>query len=169
MHHRSKLGRVTAAAALAVSALALAPQSASAARSYPLGIVARDYSFQGVPSRLPAGAYNLRFYNLGSEPHVVVAINLGPACSQTVATAADAIEFLETVDSEEVLADACPGSSLAGDVFAPPGGSASGPLSFTPGRALVFCPIPDSMWTPHHELGMLNFINVVGLPGGFGL
>ena len=168
IHSRSVLARVVAATALAVSALTFAPQAASAARTYPLGVVGRDYSFQGVPTRLPVGEYNLRFYNLGSEPHVLVAINLGPECSDTIATAEAAIEFLEGVESDEDLFAACPGSSFAGDVFAPPGGRSSGPLSLAPGRTLVFCPIPDAMWTPHHELGMIAFIDVFALPGGFG-
>lgn len=168
MHGRAVVGRVVAATALAASVLTLAPSGASAARTFPLGVVARDYYFQGVPSRLPAGSYNMRFYNVGNEPHVLVAVNLGPACSESVATTDDAISFLANLESEEDFQDACPGGSLAGDVFAPPGGSASGPVSLTPGRTLVFCPIPDEMGTPHYELGMINFIDVFGLPGGFG-
>jgi len=167
MKSRSVVARVVAAAALAVSALTLAPQTASAARTYPLGVVARDYYFTGVPSRLPEGQYSMRFFNLGSEPHVLVAINLGPECSESLSTAEVAIDFLEGIESEEDFLAACPGSSFAGAVFAPPGGRSSGPLSLAPGRTLVFCPIPDSMWTPHHELGMINFIDVVDLPGGF--
>jgi len=167
-HRRSVVGRVVAVTALAASALTFAPQAATAARTYPLGVVARDYSFQGVPSRLPAGEYNLRFFNLGSEPHVLVAINLGSECSESITTAEEAIEFLGTVESVEDFVAACPGGRPAGDVFALPGGRSSGPLSLAPGRTLVFCPIPDAMFTPHHELGMIAFIDVIGLPGGFG-
>jgi len=156
------------AAAVAASVLTFVPQASYAAsRPFPLGIAARDYSFQGVPSRLPAGSYDLRFVNVGDEFHVFVAVNLGPTCSATITTREAALAFLATIEDQdpETL---CPGSSLAGDVAAPPGGRSSGLMTVTPGRTLYFCPIPTEDGTPHAELGMIGFINVFGLPGGFG-
>lgn len=166
---RSLVRRVAVAGALGASALMVAPQASYAAsRTYPLAVVSTDYRFQGVPGRLPSGSYNLQHYNLGLEPHVFVAVNLGPQCSQSVRTTAQALAFLDTLEGPEDLAAACPGSSLAGDVFAPPGGRASGPLSLTPGRTLYFCPIPDAHGVSHEELGMIGFIDVFGVPSGLG-
>jgi len=160
--------RAAMASALAASVLTFVPQASYAAsRPFPLGIVARDYSFQGVPSRLPAGSYDIRFFNIGDEFHVFVAVNLGPVCSATITTKEAALEFLAAVEDQdpETL---CPGSSLAADAAAPPGGRSSALMTLTPGRMLYFCPVPDEDGTPHAELGMIGFTNVFGLPGGFG-
>ena len=156
---RSLVKRAVFATTLGVSALLMAPQAASAA-TFPLGVVSRDYRFYGVPSWLPAGTYSMTHFNVGHEPHVFIAVNLGPVCSETITTVAQADAFLDEVQGPEDLEAACPGSSIAGDVFAPPGGRSTGELNLAPGRVLYFCPIPDDHGVPHDELGMIGFINV---------
>ena len=165
LHGRPVWGRVVVAGALAVSALMLAPQASYAAsRALSLAVVSRDYSFEGLPGRLPAGEYNLSHYNFGAEPHVLIAVNLGPVCSNTITTTEQAQEFLENVQSDEQFEAECPGGSIAGDVFAPPGGRSSGPITLTPGRTLYFCPIPTEEGIPHDDLGMIGFIDVFSFP-----
>jgi hypothetical protein len=159
---RSLIKRALMATTLGVSALLMAPQAASAA-TYPLGVVSRDYRFYGVPSRLPAGTYNMTHYNVGSEPHVFIAVNLGPVCSDTITTIAQADAFLDEVHGPGDLAAACPGSSIAGSVFAPPGGRSTSELNLASGRVLYFCPIPNDHGVPHDELGMIGFINVFSI------
>lgn len=163
---RSLAGRVGIAGAFALGILMFLPQTAYAAgRTAPLGVVARDFQFQGVPRTLPAGQYNVRFFNIGHAPHVLVAANLGPECSQSITTNQQAVAFLATIQSEQDFAAACPGGTLAGDVFAPPGGRSSALFNLAPGRTLVFCPIPEENGTPHFDLGMVGLINVFTLPG----
>lgn len=167
---RASAGRVGLAGALAASALVLVPQASYAAhRTIPLAVVARDFQFLGLPPALPAGQYDVRFFNLGQEPHVIVAVNLGPQCSQSITTKEQGLAFLQTVDSDAAFAAACPGGSFAGDVFAPPGGRSTGPLTLAPGRTMYFCPIPEENGVPHFDLGMIGFIDVFSLPGGFSL
>ena len=159
---RSLVRRAVMATALGLSAMVMAPQAASAA-TYNLAVVSTEYQFR-VPSRLPAGSYTLTHYNLGREPHVFVVVNLGPVCSQTITTIAQAHAFLDQVppgpDALEKANRLCPGVGLAGDVFAPPGGRTTGPLNLAPGRALYFDPIPSPQGIPHDDLGMIGFINV---------
>lgn len=170
VHTRQVIRRMVVAGALAVSALTVAPQASYAAgRTLPLAVVSREYQFIGLPSRLPAATYDLRHFNLGNESHVIVAVNLGPVCSPMITNKVQALAFLQTLEGPEDLAVQCEGSSLAGDVFAPPGGRTSGPVSLAPGRTLYFCPIPESHGVPHDELGMIGLIDVFALPGGFTL
>lgn len=159
---RSMVRRAVVATTLGVSGLMMAPQAASAA-TYPLSVVSTDYSFRGLPSRLPAGTYNVTHYNFGHEPHVFIAVNLGPVCSQSVTTIAQADAFLDVVQGPDDLAAKCPGSSIAGDVFAPPGGRSTAPVTLAPGRVLFFCPIPDDHGISHDELGMIGLVNVISL------
>jgi len=160
------------ASLLGVSA---APSSATDVKR-PMAVVARDFQFLGAPPILPAGQYDLRFFNLSrDEAHVFVAVNLGPSCGSSVRTAADGKALLERVDSiagpdgnpEVVFGDLCPLGSLEGDgAFAEPGGRSRADYSFTPGKTMYFCPIPNDDGTPHYDLGMIGFINVFSLPTG---
>ncbi|MGI9034160.1 MAG: hypothetical protein ACR2HY_10910 [Acidimicrobiales bacterium] len=166
---RAALFVVAAATAVASMVGMLAPTAASAAtRTYSLSVVARDFQFLGVPSRLPAGTANVRFRNISrSEFHEFIAVNLGPACAGFTRDQAIA-EITKAGQAEDPIAAAqedCPGLTFAGAAFAPPGGSDRETYDFQPGRVLYFCSIPDENGTPHFDLGMIGFINVFSVPG----
>lgn len=158
-------GRIACSSAVVASVLALSSTPASAeVRNVALPVVAINYKFPTVPKKLPEGGYRVRFFNASDEPHVFIAVNLGAQCSGTVSTIAKAKAFLDTIDSEEAFAEACPGGSLAGDIFAEPLGRDRGPLNLEAGRTLYFCPIPTEGGTPHYKLGMVGLIDVVETP-----
>ncbi|MEO6628187.1 MAG: hypothetical protein ABIP03_06405 [Aquihabitans sp.] len=175
---RSWIARVGCSAAMVVAALGVSAQPSSALSfKVPLGVVARDFQFLGVPGRLPAATYDVRFFNISrAEDHVLVALNLGPTCSATINTVAKAKVFLEGLppggpDPTMFIAafgSACPGGSFGGALFAPPGQRDRGDYTLTPGRTLYFCDIPDDeSGSPHFDLGMVGFIDVFALPAGF--
>ncbi len=159
--------RLGVGAALGAAVLGMvAPPASAAGLKLPMAVVARDYSFLAVPPALPAAEYDLRFFNISRvEEHEFVAVNLGPTCSTTVNTAADAKALLE--GGEEEAFAACPGAEFEGAVFAEPGGRDRGTFNLTPGKTLYFCGVPDGSGTPHFELGMIGFLNVFSLPFGF--
>lgn len=165
---RSVATRTVAVSAVLVSLFLLAvPQPLMAAtRKLPLAVVAQDYRFLGVPSTLPAGTYDTRFLNLGDEFHVMVALNLGPVCSNfsdgSILRLID--EVGSTEDPEAAFGAACPGGNLAGDPAAPPGGRDRQDVTLTPGRAYYFCPVPTEDGVPHYKLGMDGFVNVRSVP-----
>lgn len=158
-------GRIACSSAVVASVLALSSAPASAEVSnVPLPAVAINYKFPTIPKKLVDGGYNVQLFNASDEPHVLIAVNLGAQCTGTVSTIAKAKQFLDTIDSDAAFAAACPGGSLAGDVFAEPFGSGQGPLDLEPGRTLYFCPIPTEGGKPHYKLGMLGFIKVIPTP-----
>ena len=161
-------GRMACSSAVFASVLAVSSAPASAAVSnVPLPAVAINYKFPTIPKKLPDGGYKVQLFNGSDEPHVLVAVNLGPTCIGTVNTIAKAKTFLDNVDSDEAFAAACPGGSLASDddfAFAEPFGSGKGSLDLEAGRTLYFCPIPTEGGTPHYKLGMVGFIKVVATP-----
>ncbi len=168
---RSLTARVVALGAALVSLLfVVAPQPSMAGPGkLPLAVVAKDYRFLGVPSSLPAGTYDTRFFNISDDEfHVLVALNLGPRCSgfpdQRVINLIDRLSAIEDEEAgEAAFAKACPGGSF-GAVAAPPGGQDRQDLTFTPGRVYYFCPVPTEEGTPHADLGMRGFINVRSVP-----
>ncbi|MDQ4097367.1 MAG: hypothetical protein M3144_05800 [Actinomycetota bacterium] len=136
--------------------MVVAPQTAAAA-TFRLAIVAFDYRFAGIPSTLPAGDYDIRFFNVSrAEPHEAVAFNLGPECADL--SRADVIALLEA--PEEEAAAQCPNLRFEGFVFAPPFGRDNGTFSLAPGRTMFVCFIPTPEGIPHFRLGMLSFTNV---------
>ncbi len=173
---KSQFARVGLGAAMVASMLgaSAAPSSAAMAKR-PMAVVARDFQFI-VPPVLPAGDYDLRFFNISrDEDHVFVAVNLGSKCSNTINTVAQAKALLARIDQESggdedasdaVFARLCPGGSFEGAAFAEPGGRAREDFTFTPGKTLYFCPIPDEDGTPHSDLGMIGFMNIFSLPTG---
>lgn len=175
---RSWTVRLGCSAAMVVAALGVSVQPSSALSfKLPLGVVARDFQFLGVPSRLPAATYDLRFYNISrDEAHVFVALNLGSKCGASIDTVDKAVALLKGFPPGgpdpgpfvQAFNAACPGGSFGGAVFAVPGDSDRGDFTLTPGRTLYFCDIPeDDTGVPHFDLGMIGFINVFALPAGF--
>jgi pimeloyl-ACP methyl ester carboxylesterase len=113
-------------------------------------IVAVDFGYQRVPTRLPAGSYDVTFTNHGSELHELLIFrnpdrlsleqihDLGPQ---------GAVERIEVV----------------GLVFADPGQSAPAPLvaTLTPGEYEVVCFVPTPTdGRPHFAHGMHTTITV---------
>jgi len=148
-----------------------APSSAEAVKR-PMAVVARDFQFI-VPPALPAGQYDLRFFNISrDEAHVFVALDLGPTCSRTTNTIAQAKALIEKLlaageDGFEAAFDsACQGGSFEGAAFAEPGGRSREDFTFRPGKTLYFCDVPDDDGTPHFDLGMIGFMNIFSLPTG---
>ena len=161
----SRFTRLGCATVVAASALALSSAPASAvAVKRPLVITATNYKFSGFPKTLTAGKYAGHLINTSDEPHVVVAVNLGPSCGASITTISQAKDFVNSVEDEEAFALACPGGSIAGTPFARPMAASRSTLRFEPGKALYFCPIPEEDGTPHSDLGMLGFINVTSAP-----
>ncbi len=186
---RSWTVRASFAAAMAASTLTVAAPSAGAAEATPanattpLSVTAENFRFLNVPVFLRAGSYDVTLHNISEDDHVFLALNLGPVCSRSVTTTADASALLTRVgqeagdsgDPETVFEAACPGGSFEGAVFAPPGGTETDKIDFTPGKTLYFCPIPEEDGTRHYDLGMIGFINVIdpatraGMPSGLDL
>lgn len=166
---RSWAARIGFSAAMVASVMGVsAPPAPAAPLKLPMAVVARDFQFLGVPGRLPAATYDVRFFNISTEEdHEFVAVNLGPTCSNTITTIDQAKDALQNLDSDEAFAAACPGGSFEGAVFAGPGGRDRQDITLAPGRTLYFCGIPDENGTPHFDLGMIGFINVFSLPGRF--
>jgi len=173
---------------MAASTLAVATPSAGAAEAAPadattpLSITAENFRFRDVPVFLRAGSSDVTLHNISEDDHVFVAVNLGPVCGPSVNTTADASALLARIDQEAgnndpqaVFEAVCPGGSFEGAVFAPPGGTETDRIDFTPGKTLYFCPIPEEDGTPHSDLGMIGLINVIdpatraGLPSGLDL
>ncbi len=162
---RRSVARAGCATVVAASGLALSSAPASAvAVKRPLVMTATNYKFQGIPKTLSAGRYAGHLINTSDEPHVIIAVNLGPTCSASLTTISQAKNFVNSIDSEEAFAAACPGGSLAGDLFARPWAASRSTFRFKPGKALYFCPIPEEHGTPHSDLGMIGFINVTSPP-----
>jgi len=161
----SRFTRLGCATVVAASALALSSAPASAVVvKQPLVITATNYRFSGFPKTLTAGRYAGHLINTSDEPHVIVAANLGPFCSSSITTIRQAKDFVNRIQSEEAFLAACPGGSLAGDLFARPWAASRSTFRFAPGKVLYFCPIPEEDGTPHSDLGMIGFINVTGPP-----
>jgi len=181
MGWKSQFARVGLGATMVASALgvAAAPSSADAVKR-PMAVVARDFQFLGAPPILPAGQYDLRFFNISrEEEHEFVALNV-ESCKSKVTTIVAAKALLDAIGSKAVRDAApgmepdfdaatqalCRGASFEGAAFAPPGQRDRQDFTLTPGRTLYFCAIPDEDGTPHFELGMIGFINVFSLPTG---
>jgi len=171
----SRVTRLGLGAAMVASVLGMsAPASSAAAVRRPIAVVAKSFQFLGVPGRLPAGQYDVRFFNISrDDDHEFVAFNLGPICSPGTRTAADGKALFERIgaaaeggtedDFGRAFDDACPGNSFAGAVFAPPGGRDRADLDLQPGKTLYLCFIPED-GVPHFELGMIGLIDVFSLP-----
>jgi hypothetical protein len=159
---RSWTVRLGVSAAVVASALGMSalPTSATTVKR-PLAVVAKSFRFLGVPRWLPAGQYDVRFLNISPDDHEFVAVNLGPVCSRTVTSVAQAVAVLNSQDPDVV----CPGNSFEGAAFAGPGGRDREAFTFTPGRTLYFCGVPEN-GVPHYDLGMIGFINVFAVPTG---
>ena len=146
-----------AVVALGIAAVALvsAPQSAMAQhRTYPYAAVAVDFAFRGVPSLLPAGNYDTRFFNFGQAPHVMVNINLGQSCGGL--TQSQLIAVFD--EGEEAFAENCPDATFGGQVFAFGGEQARDTFTLTPGRNVFVCFVGR-----HYALGMISFTNVINV------
>ncbi len=163
---KSWVARVAVSGAVIVAALGMAAAPSSATDlKLPMAVVARDFQFLGIPRALPAAQYDVRFFNISrTEAHEFVAVNLGPTCSSTINTVAQAKALLD--GGEDAFGAECPGGSFEGAVFADPGGRDRADIALTPGKTLYFCGVPDDNGTPHFELGMIGFLNVFSLPFG---
>ena len=156
MGRRRQFGRkAVIAVGVAAAALVSAPQAAfSQHRTFNTTILAEEFRFRAIPSVLPEGTYNTRFWNLGRAPHVVVAINLGSECSGL--SEAELIDLFDA--GEEATFEACPGINVGGEIFAPGGQRAQGPLVLTPGRNVFVCFV-----NRHYALGMISSTNVISV------
>lgn len=157
--------RVAVALAVAGSALALSVGPAAAAGNRSVTVVARDFRFDGVPRYLPAGTYDLRFFNASrTDEHEFVGFNLGPDCSARITTLAQLRRLAQQVnqspDPEAEFNRQCPGNSFAGAAYAPPLARDSQSLTLERGRLAYFCFIPEPDGTPHYELGMIGLAQV---------
>ncbi len=160
---RSWTVRLGFSAAVVVSALGMSalPSSAHTVKR-PLAVVAKNFRFLGVPRSLPAGQYDVRFLNISPDEHELVAFNLGPVCSRTITTAAQARALLDSGQDPDVV---CPGNNFEGYASAGPGGTDREDFTLSPGRTLYFCGVPEN-GVPHFDLGMIGFINVFAVPTG---
>ncbi len=165
---RSWAVRIGFGAAMVASVLgATAQPSLAMPRGLPMVVVAKDFQFLGVPGRLPAAEYNLRFLNISrTEEHEFVAVNLGPTCSRTITSVEAAKTLISNTQADGAFEAACPGGAFEGSAFAKAGDRDRETVTLTPGRTLYFCGVPDEDGTPHFELGMIGFINVFALPFG---
>ncbi|MFN2503882.1 MAG: hypothetical protein ABR540_06585 [Acidimicrobiales bacterium] len=142
-------------AVVATAALVGAPQTSIAA-TYRLGIVAVDFRFAGIPSSLPAGEYDVQFFN-GSRvhPHEAVAFDLGPECANY--NRAQVIALLDQPEADAFIE--CPNLAFEGFTFAEPLGRDRQTYNLVPGRTFFACFI-DTGGTPHFKLGLLSIVNV---------
>lgn len=147
--------RWLAGAVVASVAMVAAPQT-SVAATYGLGIVAVDFRFAGIPSSLPAGEYDVRFFN-GSRvhPHEAVAFDLGPDCAHY--SRAQVLALLDQPEEDAFIE--CPNLAFEGFAFAPPLGRDRQTYNLIPGRTFFACFI-DTGGTPHFKLGLLSLVNV---------
>lgn len=170
---RVGLGTAMVASMLGASA---APSSAVSVK-WPMAVVARDFQFI-VPSVLPAGQYDLQFFNISrDEFHVFIALKLG-SCSNDISTLDEARGLIERIgteaeglggqdaDFDTATEDQCPGTVFEGAAQAGPGGRDRQDFNFVPGKTLYFCPVADEDGAPHFDLGMIGFMNIFALPTG---
>lgn len=177
---RSWIARLGFSAVLVGSVLSITAEPSSAGSfTFPLGVVADSFRFIGVPTTLPAEQYDVHFFNISQEDdHEFIALNLGPSCGSNITTVDDAKALLESVGQQAHAAGAdnplpfflaaCPGAGFEGAAFAGPNfGQDEETFTLTPGKTLYFCGVQEPDGTPHFELGMIGFIDVFSLPGGF--
>ncbi len=92
MAARVGLGGAVVVATIGVTA----PPSSAIDVKLPMAIVARAFQFLGPEVVAAATEDLLRFFNISpGEDHEFVALNLGPTCSATINTVADAQALLE--------------------------------------------------------------------------
>jgi plastocyanin len=117
-----------------------------------IDVVGADFSFEGVPSELPAGTYEVTFTNEGTEMHEVF-IFLNP----------EGIPLQELFDlgPEEGMSKIVPVMEMP--LFAEPGASSPEPatIELEPGEYEVVCFIPTPTdGNPHFHHGMHTTITV---------
>ncbi len=147
--------KAVVALGIAAAALVSAPQSAMAQhRTYNYAAVAVDFGFRGIPSLLPAGTYDTRFFNIGQAPHVIVNINLGQSCGSLTTN-----QLIAVFDEgEEAFAENCPDATFGGQIFAEGGQQARDTMTLTPGRNVFVCFVGR-----HYALGMISSTNVINV------
>ena len=95
---------------------------------------------------LTSGAHVVRVVNAAQQTHEVQVIRLAPG-----KTAADVAAWVEKMDGPP------PGEPLSGIAGLGVGGSASFPLTLTPGEYALLCFIPDARdGKPHVAHGMMH-------------
>ncbi len=177
---RSWIARMGFSAALVGSDVAVVapptPASAAIQLRFPLTVVAASFRFFGVPDRLPESVVDLHLLNISpDDEHEIVAVNLGPDCGSTVNSVADAQALLTQAYAQAAaagshspvrfIAAACPEASFEGRVFADPNfGQDSRTFTFTPGKTLYFCGVPEPDGSQHFDLGMIGFLDIFSLP-----
>ena len=177
---RSWIARMGFSAALMGSALAVAvppsPASAAIQLRFPLTVVAEGFQFFGLPDRLPESVVDLHLLNISpDDEHEIVAVNLGPDCASTINSVADAQALLTQAYAQAAAAGshspvrfigaACRGASFEGRAFADPNfGQDTEPFTFTAGKTLYFCGLPEPDGSQHFDLGMIGFLDIFSLP-----
>lgn len=103
-------------------------------------VVAREYSFEGLPDSLPAGRVGIRFDNQGTEVHEAAFLRIVDGENRP-------IEELLALPEEEAQQLAQP----VGGIEAGPGEQRAAVLDLQPGRYAVLCFVPVGMTSTDQE------------------
>jgi hypothetical protein len=90
---------------------------------------ATEYAFGGLPDEIPAGMYVIDMENIGEQFHLGIFFRV----NDDVTASMD--EILNSDDTESM-------GTVGGQLFAEPGGVDHAVADLTPGRYIVFCPLP---------------------------
>lgn len=114
-----------------------------------IDVTAVDFSFQGIPAEVPAGATSFEMDNQGESPHEMVLVRLGQGVVLDELLASG--EEPSPEEAEDV-----------GSTFAAPGegGAYLNVEDLTPGTYAVICFVPGPEGKAHHELGMKTTFQV---------
>lgn len=126
-----------------------------------LTTTAKDYSYEGMPTDLPAGVSLVTLDNVGAELHEMAFVRINDDVTETT-------EELLAMPEEEVMSKI----EVKGNVFAMPGEEAHSTIDLPAGRYIVSCFIPvgltpEAMQSeempegpPHFTQGMVHEIQV---------
>ena len=131
-----------------------APAAALPASSHTVFITAHDYSFTGLPARLPAGWVNIRMINAGRELHMLATFSVPHG--YTVTTLLDSLlhgHFSPNVQEWGGPNAVAPGDTGVVSLFLPAG------------QYVVGCFVKSADGKTHFMKGMMGSFEVVGAPG----
>jgi hypothetical protein len=133
-----------------------------------VNVTTKDYSFEGVPSDLPAGPAIITMDNQGAEFHEVLLFRVNEGVTDT---AIDLLSLPEEEMGEKM--------SFASATFGPPGEESASIANLTPGRYIAVCflpqgatpevmaqmegpdsSLPEGAGPPHFMAGMVQEITV---------
>lgn len=158
---RAGLKLIVLGVALTLVATACERESGFATRE----IVAKDYSFQGMPATIQGGAVTVNFRNEGKTTHELAFLDIGNAT------------FEQFEQAFGPVLQGGPLPSFLNGVAAPieigPGDEDTRTFTLPAGRYLLMCAVQDQPGTaddnidtskepPHYKLGMHQFVTVEG-------